>query len=165
MKNNKTVAIVPGSFDPITYGHVDITKRAAQLYDKVYVAVMINDQKKYMLTIEEREAVARLALEDINNVEVISSTGMLWQLAKELGADAIVKGYRNKTDYDYEIKMAEFNAKYCPEAKTVLLRSDDKLEALSSTMVRERIQNNDPLDGLLPPKALEELKVILNKFS
>ena len=101
MKDGKTVAIVPGSFDPITYGHIDIATRAAELYDKVYLAAMINDQKKYTFSIEERERIARAALCDIPNISVISSSGMLWKLAEELSADAIVKGYRNQTDYDY----------------------------------------------------------------
>ena len=103
------IAIVPGSFDPITNGHIDIIRRAAELYDRVFVAVMINDQKKYRFTLEEREAIARAATEDMERVEVISSSGWLWELARDLGACAIVKGYRNETDLEYEKKMAEFN--------------------------------------------------------
>lgn len=163
--STQTVAIVPGSFDPITNGHIDIIKRASALYDCVYVAVMVNDQKKYMLTIEQREKVVRAAVEDIANVKVISSTGMLWKLAKNLNAIAIVKGYRNQVDYDYELKMAEFNASYYPKAKTVLLKADGSLEALSSTLVREKLVNGDDIEGLLPQKALTELKLILNKLS
>ena len=165
MKMNKTVALVPGSFDPITYGHIDIIRRASERYDKVYVAVMINDQKQYMLTIDQREHIARIALSDIPNVEVISSTGMLWELAQSLDAVAIVKGYRNQTDYDYEIKMAEYNAERNPKAKTVLLKANDSLDSLSSTLVRQKILNGENIDGLLPPTAISELKVILNKFS
>ncbi len=162
MKDNKTVAIVPGSFDPITYGHIDIIRRAAEMYDIVYVAVMINDQKKYLFSLEERERIATLAVENIKNVSVISSSGMLWRLAQELYADALVKGYRNNTDYEYEQKMAKFNFMHNPNAKTVLLQANQNLEALSSTLVREKLANGVAIDGLLPAQALDEVKKILN---
>ena len=161
MKDGKTIAIVPGSFDPITYGHIDIVKRATELYDTVYLAVMINDQKKYLFNIEERELIAQLALENIKNVTVISSSGMLWKLAEELCADAIVKGYRNQTDYDYEMKMAEFNAEHNPNARTVLLKASENLEFLSSTFVRQEIAENGTLDRFLPSKAAAKIKEIL----
>ena len=154
------IAVVPGSFDPITNGHIDVIRRATELYDKVFVAVMINDQKKYKFTLEEREAIARAALEGIERVEVISSRGWLWELAKELGACAIVKGYRNETDLEYEQKMAEFNKAHNPDAETVLLKASDGLETLSSTVVRERMLNDEQIDGLLPEKAIELIKKI-----
>ena len=152
------IAVVPGSFDPITNGHIDVICRATELYDKVFVAVMINDQKNYRFTLEEREAIARAALEGLERVEVISSRGWLWELAKNLGACAIVKGYRNETDLEYEQKMAEFNKEHNPDAETVLLKASDGLETLSSTVVRERILNDEQIDGLLPEKAIELIK-------
>ena len=152
------IAVVPGSFDPITNGHIDVIRRATELYDKVFVAVMINDQKNYRFTLEEREAIARAALEGLERVEVISSRGWLWELAKDLGACAIVKGYRNETDLEYEQKMAEFNKEHNPDAETVLLKASDGLETLSSTVVRERMLNDEQIDGLLPEKAIELIK-------
>ena len=152
------IAVVPGSFDPITNGHIDVIRRATELYDKVFVAVMINDQKNYRFTLEEREAIARAALEGLERVEVISSRGWLWELAKNLGACAIVKGYRNETDLEYEQKMAEFNKEHNPDAETVLLKASDGLETLSSTVVRERMLNDEQIDGLLPEKAIEIIK-------
>ena len=152
------IAVVPGSFDPITNGHIDVIRRATELYDKVFVAVMINDQKNYRVTLEEREAIARAALEGLERVEVLSSRGWLWELAKELGACAIVKGYRNETDLEYEQKMAEFNKAHNPDAETVLLKASDGLETLSSTVVRERMLNDEQIDGLLPEKAIELIK-------
>ena len=154
------IAVVPGSFDPITNGHIDVIRRATELYDKVFVAVMINDQKNYRFTLEEREAIARAALEGLERVEVLSSRGWLWELAKELGACAIVKGYRNETDLEYEQKMAEFNKAHNPDAETVLLKASDGLETLSSTVVRERMLNDEQIDGLLPEKAIELIKKI-----
>ncbi len=162
MKNNKTVAIVPGSFDPITNGHIDIIRRAASLYDIVYVAVMINDQKEYLFSLAEREEIARAATREMENVSVISSSGMLWKLAEDLSADALVKGYRNETDYEYEQKMAKFNFEHNPHAKTVLLKADKALEALSSTCVRDKLEKGIAPDGLLPQEALEKVKEILD---
>lgn len=152
------IAVVPGSFDPITNGHIDVIRRATELYDKVFVAVMINDQKKYRFTLEEREAIARAALEGIERVEVISSRGWLWELARDLGACAIVKGYRNEADLEYEQKMAEFNKAHNPDAETVLLKASDGLEDLSSTVVREKMLNDEQINGLLPDKAIELIK-------
>jgi pantetheine-phosphate adenylyltransferase len=161
MKKGKTVAIVPGSFDPITYGHIDIAKRASELYDFVYVAVMINDQKKYMFSIDERKRIANEALCKIDGVSVISSEGMLWELARDLCADAIVKGYRNDVDLEYEKRMAEYNAQHYPSAKTVLLKADEWLDTLSSTIVRERIIQGMSLEGFLPQEAVEIVNKIL----
>ena len=158
------IAVVPGSFDPITNGHIDVIRRATELYDKVFVAVMINDQKNYRFTLEEREAIARAALEGLERVEVLSSRGWLWELAKELGACAIVKGYRNETDLEYEQKMAEFNKAHNPDAETVLLKASDGLETLSSTVVRERMLNDEQIDGLLPEKAIELIKKITPRY-
>ena len=163
MKNGKTVAIVPGSFDPITYGHIDIAKRASELYDFVYVAVMINDQKKYMFSIDERKRIANEALCKIDGVSVISSEGMLWELTRDLGANAIVKGYRNETDLEYEKKLAEFNSAHYPDEPTVLLKADAELIDLSSTAVRELINRGDALNHFLPDKAIEEINKISAK--
>lgn len=153
--NNKKIAIVPGSFDPITNGHLDILKRAAAEYDVVYLAVMINASKKYLFSIEQRTEIAKAATREIPNVKVISSEGMLWQLARELDADAIVKGYRNQTDYTYELEMAKFNEEHCPKAKTVLLKADPALQNLSSTAIREKLSKKESIKDSMPDAAAE----------
>lgn len=163
MRDGKSIAIVPGSFDPITYGHIDVVKRAAELFDIVYLAVMVNSQKQYLFTMEQREAIARTALEDIPSVKVISSVGMLWRLALELNADAIVKGYRNETDLEYEQKMAEFNSAHNPHARTVLLKADKRLEALSSTEVRRRLGEGKPINDCMPQAAADAIEKILSE--
>lgn len=160
MNNQERIAIVPGSFDPITNGHLSVIQKAAAEYDKVYVAVMINSQKEYMFTLAQRKDIASACLKEFDNVEVISSEGWLWELAKSLGACAIVKGYRNQTDLEYERKMAEFNEERYPQAKTVLIKADDELTQLSSTSVRALIVSGESLDGLVPQAAIDEIRRI-----
>lgn len=160
MKQKKRIAIVPGSFDPITNGHIFVINEAIKSYDKVYVAVMINSEKKYMFDLEQRTAIAKAALSDTKNVEVISYDGWLWQLATDLCADAIVKGYRNEKDLAYEREMARFNEERAKNTKTVLLKTDEAVAKISSTLVREKIKNHLPINGLLPQKAIDQIKKI-----
>ena len=163
MKTKKGIAIVPGSFDPITYGHIDIVCRAAELYEKVYLAVMINSEKTYTFSLSERKSIATEAVSHIPNVEVIDSDGMLWELARDLNACAIVKGYRNSVDLEYENKMAEYNASKYPDAKTVLLPASPELSNISSTIVREKLSNRETLTDLLPESVILEINKILEK--
>ena len=102
-------ALIPGSFDPMTLGHLNIVKRACAEYDKVTVAVMINESKQYTHSIEERAEMARLTVADLPQVEVVVDRGMLVDLFDRIGADAIVKGVRNGTDFDAEHAMADIN--------------------------------------------------------
>ena len=155
MTTKARIAIVPGSFDPITNGHLSIILRASKMYDKVFVAVMINDQKNYKFTLEERKLIVQACLSDLENVSVISSDGWLWELAKSLGACAIVKGYRNQIDLEYENKMAQFNFERYPQAETVLLKAEDGLENLSSSAVRELMAEGKPIDSYIPSKAID----------
>ena len=162
-EKKERVAIVPGSFDPITIGHVNIAKRAAELYDKVYLAVMINADKSYMFTLDERERIARAATRDIANLEVISSEGYLYKLAERLSAVALVKGVRNEADRAYELMMAEYNSAHYPAAKTVLLECEAGFSEISSTLVREKLQRGEDLSGYLPKAAIEEIKKITSE--
>ena len=159
---NTTIAIVPGSFDPITNGHINIIKRAAESYDTVYLAVMINPNKEYMFTISQRKRIAEAAVLDIPNVRVISSEGMLWELAKELGACVIVKGYRNNSDLAYEREMAEYNKAHYPKAETVLLKADKEFSDISSTLARDMLNRNMSLVGILPERAIAEINKIID---
>lgn len=156
----KALAIVPGSFDPITYGHIALAKEALRRYERVVVAVMINSAKQYLFTMEERVAIAKAALSDYPCIEVISSDGMLWKLAEDLGADGIVKGYRNEQDLAYEQEMAAFNLAHNPNAPTDLLPSPTELATISSTVVRERMQNGESLEGYLPEAAIAVIQKI-----
>ena len=153
------IAVVPGSFDPMTTGHINIIERAAALFDKVFVAVMINDKKKYMFSAEQRTEIAKLSLAHIDNVEVIFDDGMLWELALCLDACAIVKGIRDENDYHYEFEMAKFNARHNPRAQTVFLPCDEGAREISSTAVREKLNSGEEIEDIVSPDAL---KYILN---
>ncbi len=163
--NDKKYAlgIVPGSFDPITNGHLDIINRASELCEQVVVAVMINPEKKYMFDMEQRKRIAEAALTGIENVRVMSSEGMLWELARDLGATAIIKGVRNEHDRKYEMEMAEYNEQRYPQAPTVLLECAKELEGVSSTLAREMILRDEGLSGVLPDAARREIKNILKR--
>lgn len=163
MRDGKTIAVVPGSFDPITYGHVDIVRRALTRYDVVYLAVMVNSEKQYLFSLEERRLIAEIALSEFSNVIVISSEGMLWKLTQDLNADAIVKGYRNSVDYEYEMKMAEYNETRNPNAKTLLLKASSELESVSSSAMRARLKEGKSIGDFLPPPAACEVMKILEK--
>lgn len=162
MKENRRIAIVPGSFDPITVGHLDLIQRAKEQYDEVIVAVMINPQKQYLFSMQERKAIAEAAVKEIQGVRVISSEGMLWQLAKEEKACAIVKGYRNQQDYDYEMNMAKFNQAQYPQAQTVLLPSDGRRNTISSTKVRAALSRGEDVSAFVPAAALSVIQGFLS---
>ncbi len=162
-------ALIPGSFDPITLGHVNIIERAAKKFSKVYVAVMINDSaehhegmqsKTYMFDMDTRAELVRLSVGHIVNVEVVCSSGLLVDLFDELCADVIVKGVRSAADLEYETVHAKWNKAHNSRAETLLLPAAEHLGSVSSTAVREHITNKefDKLCGILSPRAIEYLK-------
>lgn len=148
------IAIVPGSFDPMTLGHLDVVRYAAAHYDKVYVAVMVNREKKYEFSKEVRAEIARRTVAGIPNVEVIVDDGMLIDLYDRLSASAVCKGYRNQTDYDYEQTMAKWNAAHNPRFYTELIRADGKYQNVSSTEVRNALAKGAPIDSMVHPDAV-----------
>ena len=154
-----STAIYPGSFDPITLGHLDIIRRAAACFDRVIVCVMVNCEKKSpMFTAEERVALIRASVEGIENVEVESFTGLLADYAVSKGACVLVKGVRNATDFDQEYQMAAINRGIHPQLETVFLPSSTSYQHFSSTMVREMIRYGQPMEKYVPAPVAEELK-------
>lgn len=153
-----SLAIVPGSFDPITVGHVDVIERTAKMFDTVVVMVMMNKEKQYMFTIDERTQLAKLSCDHLPNVKVLSSEGMLIDAINELGANAIIKGVRTIKDFKYEQTQAYWNKEHNPKAETLYLPCDPKLKRVSSTLVRKLIEEDKPLDGVLMPTAIKKLK-------
>ncbi len=139
-------AVIPGSYDPITKGHVDMIERAAALFDEVVVAVVDNPDKRTMFTLEEREAFAREACERFPNVTVKAFAGLLIDFSRENGVTAVVRGVRNARDFDYEYGLSQIY-RMTGELETLFLPSSGPNAHVSSTMVRELLKNGkDPKD-------------------
>ena len=156
------IAIIPGSFDPMTLGHRDIVERAAKLFDRIIVAIMINPEKVGRFSFSERKKIAELTLADIPQATVITADGYLADLAAALKAAAIVKGVRNTEDFEYEQDMAVFNHDRNPVTETIYLPAYANLADISSTFARKLIDEKLPLDGVLASDAIkyiEELNI------
>ena len=152
------IAIYPGSFDPVTLGHLDIIRRASGLFDRLIVAVMHNQNKKPMFSVEERKEMLRRTTADLPNVEIESFGGLLADYAREKGAHILLKGVRNATDWDMELQMARINQGVLPGLETLLLPASAAYEHFSSTMAREMIRYGQPLEKYLPAPIAEELE-------
>ena len=153
-------AILPGSYDPITVGHLDIIRRAAEIYDEIYVVAFINPNKKYRFSAEERVKMLSLATEGLNTVTDYSE-GLVIDYMKAHSIDVIVKGYRNDTDLAYEKIQAEWN-KENGGFETVLIKCSPELSEVSSTRVREALDLGDSVHSLLP-ESVEKFIRELNK--
>jgi pantetheine-phosphate adenylyltransferase len=160
-------ALIPGSFDPITVGHLDIITRAAARFDRVVVAVMNNDMRKYVadaavktyrFTAEERLEMAVAACAHLPNVTVITAEGMLIDLVDRLGTDFIVKGVRNAADFEYEQKHALYNRAHNPRAETLYMPADPAFDGISSTLARGLLEEGKSPEGILPPPVLEWIR-------
>lgn len=130
-------AICPGSFDPVTYGHIDIIKRAAKIFDKVIVGVLVNVEKKPWFTIEERTDLLKKTVGDIPNVEIVGFDGLLVDFAAKHNANVIVKGLRAVSDFEYEFQMALTNNKLNQNIETVFLTTSSENMYLSSSIVKQ----------------------------
>ncbi len=157
MKNS--VAICPGSFDPVTKGHLDIITRSAKMFGSVIVVVMSNVSKKNSasFTVEERVEMIRRSVEDIPNVEVDHYEGLLAEYAKEKQASAIVKGLRAVTDFEYEFQMALANKKLNPDVETVFLTTSAENMYLSSSMVKQIASMGGSIADFVPEVILEDI--------
>lgn len=144
------IAICPGSFDPATNGHIDIIKRAGELFDRVIVAVLNNSGKKPLFSVEERVEMLRKTCSLLKNVEVDSFSGLLIEYAKSKNATAIVRGLRAVSDFEYELQMALMNKKLNQEIETVFMMTSSKYSYLSSSIVKEVAQYGGCIKGLVP---------------
>lgn len=144
------IALVPGSFDPVTNGHVDLIRRAAGLFDRVVAVVMDNAEKQYLFSRRERLELLRCAVAGISNAEADVWDGMLWEYARDRGVCAIVKGARNAQDFEYELLQARFNEEKWPAAQTVLLPAAQGLENLSSSELKRRARSGMDIGALAP---------------
>ncbi|HOF52511.1 MAG TPA: pantetheine-phosphate adenylyltransferase [Rhodoferax sp.] len=135
--SNPTIAVFPGTFDPITLGHQDLIRRSASLFGTVIVAVAVAHHKKTMFTLDERLAMVREVFRALPNVQVESFTGLVRDFAVNHGAQVMVRGVRSVTDFDYEAQLAGMNRALAPDVDTVFLTPDARYQYISSTLVRE----------------------------
>jgi pantetheine-phosphate adenylyltransferase len=151
------IAVYPGSFDPLTYGHLDILARAKRLADRVIVAILENDAKKPLFTVPERLAMVREIIGEDQAVSVRSFSGLLVDFAKEEGASLIVRGLRAVSDYEYELQMALMNRRLSPAIETVFLMAKEEYSYVSSRLVKEVARLGGDLTGLVPETIRQRL--------
>ena len=152
------IAIYPGSFDPVTIGHLNIIQRAANIFDKLIVCVMVNAGKNPMFTLEERVELIRRVTQDIPNVEVDSSSELLAEYAHRRGSCVIVKGLRAGSDFENEFQMALINKKINPELDTMFLTAESQYMYLSSSMVKELGSYGVDLSDFLPEEIITDFQ-------
>jgi pantetheine-phosphate adenylyltransferase len=154
----KKIAIYPGTFDPVTFGHIDVLKRASKLFDKVIIAVAKSSQKSAMFTIDERVEMIRKLTSNMKNVDADSFAGLLVNYAKRKNASAIVRGLRAISDFEYEFQMALTNGKLAPGIETVFLMPNEKYSFISSSLVREVAKNGGNVSYFVPKVVVQKLK-------
>lgn len=155
------IAVYPGTFDPMTFGHLDVIRRASELFDKVIVGVLHNSAKSPLFSAEERVNILRKATEDIPSVEVRLFQGLAVDFAKSCNASAIVRGLRAITDFEYELQMAQTNRILAPEVDTVFLITSLEYAYLSSTTVKEVAAFGGDIHNFVPDFVAEEIRVKL----
>jgi pantetheine-phosphate adenylyltransferase len=153
-----TVALYPGSFDPITNGHLDIAARAARIFDKVIIGVYDTPSKNLMFNTKERVELARQSAAQLSNVEVTSFTGLTVEFAKKVGAMTIVRGLRAVTDFESEFEMAMMNRKLSPDCDVVCLMSNLKFQFLSASLLKEVARLGGDVQDLVPKPVAAALR-------
>jgi pantetheine-phosphate adenylyltransferase len=153
-----TTAIYPGSFDPITNGHLDIVKRASSIFEKVILGVYDIPQKSLLFSVQERVDLARKAVVDFKNVEVTSYSGITVEFARKAGAQVLVRGLRANSDFEREFEMALMNKKLAPDMELVCFMANLRYQFLSSSMLKEIIKLGGNLDDMVPAEVRRALK-------
>jgi pantetheine-phosphate adenylyltransferase len=153
----KTV-IYPGTFDPITLGHVDLVERAARIFDRVIIAVAKSERKKPLFSLEERIDLAQQSLANTPNVEVVSFEGLLVQFARAHDAPFVLRGVRAIADFEYELQLANMNRAMYPELETIFLTPNERYAFISSTLVREIAGMGGEFDQFVPPPVTAALR-------
>ncbi|HLJ77934.1 MAG TPA: pantetheine-phosphate adenylyltransferase [Acidobacteriaceae bacterium] len=155
---NIVKAIYPGSFDPLTNGHLDLIARAAKIFDHLVVAILRNSSKSPLFTVEERVAMLSEGIAALENVSISTFDGLLVDFAREQRAHAVVRGIRAISDYEYEFQMALMNRRLSPEVETIFLMPDAKYSFVSSRLVKEVFELGGSIDGLVPKFVIDRLK-------
>ena len=157
-KPASVVALYPGSFDPITNGHLDLIQRGSALFDKLFVAILRNDEKQALFSVDERIEMLSEVVQGYPNVEVGSFDGLLVEYAAQCGASVIIRGIRAVSDYEYELQMALMNRRLRPDIETVFLMASEAHSFLSSKLVKEVIRLGGKITGLVPPSIEVKLR-------
>ena len=153
----KRIAVYSGTFDPMTFGHLDVVQRAAGLFDQLIIAVAAAHHKKTLFGLEHRVSMAQTATKNIANVTIQPFSGLIMDFCKTHNANAVVRGIRNLTDFDYESQMAAMNRKLAPQIETVFLLPDANLACISSTLVREISKLKGNVSQMVAPAVMAAL--------
>jgi len=154
---SKVIAVYPGSFDPVTYGHIDLIERGLKIFDKLIVAVAENPRKAPLFSLGERVEMLRQVLEGVEGVEVDQFEGLLVKYAEKVGAKVVLRGVRAISDFEYEFQMALTNRKLSPSLETVFMMPNEKYSYLSSQLIKEIVAMGADVSDFVPP--LVEVKL------
>ncbi|MDT9023808.1 MULTISPECIES: pantetheine-phosphate adenylyltransferase [Rossellomorea] len=160
-----SIAVCPGSFDPITYGHLDIITRGAKVFDQIYVVVLNNSSKKPLFSVEERIELIREVTGDIPNVVVDSFQGLLVDYAKKVNAKAIIRGLRAVSDFEYEMQITSMNRVLEDDIETFFIMTNNQYSFLSSSIVKEVAKYGGNISELVPKRVEESLKEKYNELN
>ena len=158
-------AIMTGSFDPITKGHLEIIKKASQFFDEFYVVALLNSEKEYILSLDEKKELMSLATADMENIIVDAYDGLTADYMHQHGIDKIIRGIRSKDDEEYEKKLAEIMKSYDSNFETIFIRSHGSFKKISSTLVKEMLKNGENISDLVPENTYEKLIEFYQKHS
>ncbi len=150
--------VYPGTFDPITNGHVDLTERAARLFDRVVLAIAHSEKKTPLFSLEEREELARVSLAHLDNVEVVGFSNLLTDFVQSKGSNCVLRGLRAVADFEYEFQLANMNRAMYPEFESVFLTPSEHLSYISSSLVREIAALGGDVSPFVPEPVAQALK-------
>lgn len=151
-------AIISGSFDPITIGHINLIERSLRIFDRVLVCIVENTEKKGFFTTDEKVKMAKAATQHFDNVEVIAYDGMLTDIYRKWGADCVVRGARDESDFSYEKMLYGANKSFCEDFESIILPSDENISFISSTVARDVIKYKRDLKKYIPAEIIEFIK-------
>ena len=163
--SDKKIALYPGSFDPITNGHLDVLERASRMFDSVVIAVLKHPEKKSFLSVEQRVELIKEAIKDMKNVSVDSFDGLTVEYARQIGAKFLIRGLRTITDFEYEVQLCQTNQVIAPDIDTVFLSTKPQHNFISSSIVRELSNHKTDISKFVPKNVVEYLQNNIRKVS